>query len=139
MLAGNAAGVVDCMPEDVVAAFGRSFFIDAMREMRDGAEKEGITIEKVHIALPSDMAMVEDAGERARIFAVVPQTVVMKTVRGRIQHRSFLIGVSSDAGRTWGFVEGAELNAGNVRELLPDFPPLLSLPTVGRPEPITGP
>jgi len=71
-------------------------------------------------------------------FAIVPMTVRVQVSDGTLRSKGFLVAVSEDRGKTWTFIDGAGLvrEPGKEREklaqILPDFPPQLSLPA---PEP----
>jgi hypothetical protein len=41
----------------------------------------------------------------------------------------FLIGISSDRGSTWTFIDGTQATKEELAQLVPDFPAQLSLPT----------
>ncbi len=63
-------------------------------------------------------------------FAIVP-TEVSLTVQGRaVAGASFLLAISSDAGQTWKFVDGGGFKSPQGRELLPELPASMILPTV---------
>lgn len=62
------------------------------------------------------------------IHVVVPMQMVMKRPEGRLLVRSYLIGGSSDGGRTWTFVDGARIAPDNIRKVLPNFNDRLKLP-----------
>lgn len=133
-VAGDAEGAVDCIPDEVVAIEGRQNLVAFMRQTLDEGKRQGVTIERLVVEAPSQMAMAEEAGPRGerRTFAILPKTLVLRVPGGTKEHKSFVIGVSEDDGRTWKFVEGAGLDASDVYEFFPNFPSSLELPGVER-------
>lgn len=63
------------------------------------------------------------------IYAVVPFTLEVTTL-GILpsQRDSYLLGVSTDGGRGWHFVDGSGLTRDTLRRVLPEFPPDIPLP-----------
>jgi hypothetical protein len=81
---------------------------------------------------PSRVAVVDDPTGIAKAggewYGIVPFTLQMtgQEIRGSLA--SVLIGVSSDGGRTWTFVDAGQKDLGQIRQLLPNFPAKLALP-----------
>ncbi len=62
------------------------------------------------------------------LYTIVPQTVTLQLKNDQsIDRDSYLLGVSSDKGRSWKFIDGGT-EAAKIRELLPDFPQNERLP-----------
>lgn len=66
-------------------------------------------------------------------FVILPSTTVVSAPGAKITVKSFWVGASDDAGRTWTFLEGGKLNAENLKILLPNFPEDLKLPATTAP------
>jgi hypothetical protein len=125
--AWNVAGMVDCMAEEVLVAT----FVTRQRAM-DAFSAEAIdpaSIVDAQAATPTQL----HTAQGARVYAIVPQRVVMRRPEGRFGLDSYLIAVSSDDGRTWKFVDGTRLTPAIVTMLFPDFPSGIELPVVGSP------
>jgi len=52
----------------------------------------------------------------------------MSVPQGRALVRTWLLGVSSDQGKTWTFIDGGKLNAEAIKQYFPNFPAKLTLP-----------
>lgn len=130
VLANNYEASVDCMPNEVLAVFGgRDAMIAMLRKAMAEMAAQSVQIEKSTIELPSQVAKQGD-----HTFAVLPQSTIVRVKEQRLQTRGYLLGVSSDGGRTWKFVDGAKLTRPNAEKLFPDFPASLTLPEKTKPE-----
>lgn len=67
------------------------------------------------------------------LLTIVPVKQVMIVPEGELHISSHLLGVSSDNGKSWTFVDTAKLTPENVRSVLPHFNPELKLPPKQRP------
>jgi hypothetical protein len=67
----------------------------------------------------------------SQVFAIIPEFIDYSTAEGSTRMQSFLLGVSDDGGRNWTFIDGSGVasNPALLRELLPNFPGDLVLPT----------
>lgn len=94
-------------------------------------EREGVTFGPVALDGPAETF----AGRGERRFGIVHQTLNIRVAgKGRITSRSYLLGVSDDAGATWRFVDGAGLGKVDVTKVLADYPAAEHpLPTVAPP------
>lgn len=61
-------------------------------------------------------------------FAVVPYTVIITGAGKKITSKTAVVGFSSDAGRTWKFLNVTEQGEKGMRELMPDLPQDLKFP-----------
>jgi len=67
-------------------------------------------------------------------FIVVPNTLEMTTPEGKGVQKGYLLGLSTDAGKSWKFVDGAGLKDKKAREkVLPKLPAKLELPELPPP------
>ncbi|MGE3808148.1 MAG: hypothetical protein AB7K24_26090 [Gemmataceae bacterium] len=89
---------------------------------------KGIELKGMKLGTPE--GPVEAAG---KWYVIYPYTMSAE-VPGRrpLQTQTFHIGVSSDGGRSWTFVDGAGVkqNPAGLKQVLPDFPAQLKLPEV---------
>lgn len=126
---GNFEGVAGCMPDEVVKIMGgRDVATRVSKSAVEGLARQGTHIEKANIDAPSQVVT-----SASHTFAVVPQEVVLKTKEGEVRQRAFLLGVSSDGGHSWHFVDGSGLDRNKATKLYPDFPASLTLPDVEQP------
>lgn len=128
LAAGNYGRVADLTyPKVVEMAGGREKVIDALRNGSAGIKAHGSAILPSEVNEPNEIVTVAD-----KEFAIVPYTMRMKGANKTVQAKCFLIAISSDDGRTWTFIDGGPTKQ-QLSELVPDFPPKLSLPTCEQP------
>jgi hypothetical protein len=61
-------------------------------------------------------------------FAVVPYTVIITGAGKKITSKTAVVGFSSDAGKTWKFLNVTEKGEEGMRQLMPDLPQDLKFP-----------
>ncbi len=123
----NAAGMVDCMAENVLLAIygSRQRAIDSL-----GSDISDTTsVVDAQVSSPTQL----HTAQGAHVYAIVPQRMVVRRPEGRVALNSYLIAVSLDDGSSWKFVDGTQLTAAIVTKLFPDFPAAIELPAVGSP------
>jgi hypothetical protein len=121
---------LDCMADEAIAHFGgRATIAAALAKVKAEMAEKNVTIEGSELDLPREMV----AGG-GKLFAVLPQRVMIKLPQGHVRTHSYLLAVSSDDGQTWKFVDGARLTREKVTSIFPSFPRALALPEVGPPE-----
>ena len=128
-VAGKFAVVIDMTYPQIVEQMGG-------REKAIGIVEAGIKTMKEHGAeilsfKVGDPSEFKTGG--SDLFTVIPTTVVVKVPEGKLTGKSFLVGVSPDQGKTWFFVDGAQLNAESIKGLFPKFPPSLKVPEKSAP------
>lgn len=104
-----------------------------MKEEIKGMETEGVVLLSTTPGSPTNF--VHDAGS---IYAVVPITVKIKAQDGIFQTESTLIGISSDGGADWTFIDAAGEDEKKLRMLLPNTLDKLKLPAEKPPVKISG-
>lgn len=121
------------LPELIQRAGGRAEYIKVISQMASEMKQHGTKLTKMHVS--GSAAIVQKAG---RVFGTLPyslETTGPGGASGSIQ--TFMIGVSSDGGHTWKFMDGLGTKKGGrsrVKSLLPDFPDELPLPEVKGPD-----
>ena len=70
----------------------------------------------------------------SQLHAVLPLRQILAAPRGELHVAGHLLGVSSDGGKTWTFIDTVEMTPDNVRQVLPDFNPELELPPKTEPQ-----
>lgn len=113
-------------PRLIELAGGRETMLRTLREAMKKIEGEGFAFQTVDVGEPKRFGKAGD--DR---IAIVPMTVVMTTKKpeaGTITTKGYLLGVSGDDGKTWTFIDGAKLDAKNVKLFLPKFPDDFTLP-----------
>ena len=132
---GNYARLVELTyPKVVEMLGGRDKMIEAMRRGSEDMKAQDSAILGAEVSEPEKVVT---AGDKQ--FAIVPMTVRVQLPAGTLRSKGFLIAVSEDRGKTWTFIDGAGLvrEPGKEKEklaqILPDFPPQLSLPAREQP------
>jgi hypothetical protein len=89
-------------PKVIETAGGREKMLATMKDEIAKMEAEGVDLLSTTPGAPSQF--IHDAGS---IYAVVPLTLKIKAQDGTYQAEGTLIGISSDAGANWTFVDAA--------------------------------
>jgi hypothetical protein len=66
------------------------------------------------------------------LYVVVPFALEMKAPGGKVTSPGFVVGVSSDRGKSWAFVNNPKDPAA-LKQILPDLPDRLKLPERKKP------
>jgi hypothetical protein len=139
LTSGNYPRLVELTyPKVVEMIGGRDKMIETLRRGSEDMKAHGSAILGAEVSEPKEVVT---AGDKQ--FAIVPMTVRVQVPDGTLHSKGFLIAVSEDRGKTWTFVDGAGLvkEPGKEKEklaqILPDFPPQLSLPA--REQPVLEP
>ena len=115
-------------PKLVKLVGGREKMITALRETVADLRKEGAAVLKQTVEPPSQVLKV--GGE---IFAVVPIAMHFKIPGGVGVEPSCLVGVSTDSGQHWTFVDvGTRRDPQMLRTLFPTVADKLQLPPIGK-------
>jgi hypothetical protein len=129
LLRSDYPEIVRCTLPAIVEGIGGA---EAMTKMiRNGKEEwrsQGIEMRSVTVDLPKEILRAETYS-----FAVLPQSLTMKVSGGTLLARSFVIGVSTDGGSHWWFVDGANLTPEKLKIVLPAFPATVKLPEKQKP------
>lgn len=74
----------------------------------------------------------EWAESESNLFVIIPYEIEIRSPKGRLLTKSFLIGISADKGKEWKFLDGNG-PIDKVKKIVPDFPDSLKLPKKQRP------
>jgi hypothetical protein len=128
---GDYGKFVDCIyPKVVEAAGGREKMIKLTEDEIKDMKKQGVELISCAFGDPGEFHV-----EGNNTFVVVPEVLKMKHPKGKFIVKSYLLGVSSDSGKTWKFVDGAGLDD-KIAGVLPKLPAKLKLPEKQKPEQI---
>jgi hypothetical protein len=123
-VAGNFAAVIDMTyPKILELMGGREKAISLVETQMKAMKEQGATILDFKLGVPSEF---KTGG--SELFTVIPTTVIVKMPAGKLTGKSFLVGISSDQGKTWSFADGAQMTEESIKTLFPKFPPSLKLP-----------
>lgn len=112
-------------PKAVLAMGGRNAVIKKLRQANQQRKDQGTSIQAVTIG---DVTQIKES--KTEMFAIVPQTITLAANGDMVRTEGYLLGISTDRGRTWRFIDGAEV-AGlgkQIRTLVPDLPADMQLP-----------
>jgi hypothetical protein len=127
---GDYAKVIDSTHDNVVKSLGgRAEAIKTTESAMKTLMSRGITIKSYTVGQPGEFLTEGD-----NTFVVIPTSVEMTIPKGKVVGKSYLLGISPDAGKTWKFAEGAALDTQAGRDLLPKFPAKLKLPEKQNPQ-----
>jgi len=102
---------------------GREEMIADLKKGRADMADNGFRFVSCTVAPPIQIVQ---AG--SQLHAVLPLKQVLAAPRGELHVAGHLLGVSSDGGKTWTFMDAVEMTPETVRQVLPDFNPELELP-----------
>jgi len=114
-------------PKLVKMKGGRAKMIATMQSGTKEMTSQGIAFRSFKLDDPSDPVT---AG--SELFVVVPLLLEMTVPGGKLLQKTFVIGVSSDDGKTWTFVNG-DLDVKKVKLVLTNLPEQLTLPERQKP------
>jgi hypothetical protein len=130
-IGGDYAKVIDnTHPAALKEAPGREEAIERLKALFKEMKDAGFSVTKCEVGDPGDFHTQGD-----NTFVVVPVSSEMKSRAGKILDKSYLLGISSDRGKSWKFLNGSTLEDEEFRnKMLPKLPATLRLPKQGKPE-----
>jgi len=129
MMDSNYAKLIDLThPAAVKMLGGKEKAIETVREAMEGIKGQGLTIQSMEALDPE-----EPVTSGAEVYVVVPCTLEMKGGGKTVSVKSFYLGISSDKGETWTFLDGSQ-GEGMIRQVLPNLPADLKLPKPEQPK-----
>jgi hypothetical protein len=114
-------------PKIVKMMGGREKTIASMQSGTADMKSKGYTIRSVKL---EDATELVAAG--SDLYGIVPFEIEMAAPGGKLLQKSFVIGVSSDEGKTWVFVNG-DVDIKQVKQVLPNLPDQLKRPKKQKP------
>lgn len=120
---GDIAKVVDLTHPKVVAmGGGREKVISGTRQKRDALEKQGVSYVSGKADVPTTIYRTKTG-----LYCVVPVAYRVKAGETRLIMKSPLVGISTDSGKSWTFLDTSPGEA-TVRKLFPELPKDLKFP-----------
>jgi hypothetical protein len=117
----------------IEAAGGRDKMVAALAKGMKEMEAEGVAVLSSTAGAPTQI--VHASGS---IYAVLPTTLKVKAQNGVFQTESSMIGISSNSGATWTFIDAGGKDRSELKKLLPDAADKLNLPPEKQPEKIAN-
>src|ERR1700722_15964819 len=100
-IAGDYAKLIDhTYPPAVEAQGGRKEAVQSAEATMKLMNDKGFTITKYEVGEPGNFY-----SEGGNTFVVIPSTMEMKFPAGKAIQKPYLLGISSDAGKTWSFID----------------------------------
>jgi hypothetical protein len=129
--AEDYAKVIDLTYSKVVETMGgREKMIDALKDGMKELKEKGFKFRSLEVGEPGEIL-----SEGSNTFVVVPTTTEMMAPGGKIVVKSYLLGISTDGGKAWTFVDGNGIGTVEKREqILPKLPEKLKLPDAHDPK-----
>ena len=115
-------------PKVIEAAGGRDKMIAALAKGLKEMESDGVTVMSSTAAAPIQIVHVSNW-----IYAVVPTTLKVKARDGVFETESSMIGLSSDSGAHWTFIDAGGKDHKELLSMLPAPADALKLPVEKEP------
>ncbi len=124
-VAGDVATVIRYMhPKLIEMAGGEQAYAKVFDDTFSGMQEAKVTIS---ISFPADPQFVQT---KERLYAIVPQKVVMTVPAGGIETTSFQLGVLENGNTEWKYLDVSKFDRQMLKELFPDFPEDYTFPEV---------
>jgi hypothetical protein len=120
-------------PKVIEAAGGRDKMVSALTKGMKEMEAEGVVVLSSTAGAPTQIAHTSGS-----IYAVLPTTLKVRAQDGVFQTESSMIGISSDGGATWTFIDAGGKDRTELKSLLPGIGDKLNLPPAKEPVRISG-
>ena len=132
-VAGNFAVLAKYTHSLVVQSMGGANKMAAyLTEEYKKMQAQDIKIDDARLGTPGKLLYIED-----EYFCVVPQNVIMRMGNRRISSTSSLIGVSSNGGSTWRFVDAGGMTDEQLKKYFPKIYGKLTIPKRSQPKELT--
>ena len=110
-------------PKAVTFGGGKEKLLQMMSNGINQMKAQGFSFEKISIGSPGKFYK---AG--TEIHCLIPETLIMKTSRGRMSAKSNLLAISNDGGKSWSFLDLNQGTINSVKTLFPNFNNNLIIP-----------
>jgi hypothetical protein len=120
-------------PKVIEMAGGREKMVAAMNKELKEMESEGVVLLSSTSGAPTQF--IHDSGS---IYAVLPITLKVKAQDGIFQSEGSMIGISSDGGVNWTFIDSSGKDLSELKKLIPGIADKLSLPPAKPPVKISN-
>jgi len=109
---------------------GKAKAIETTRKAMAASAAQGLTATKATVAPVQQLVQVAPA----KLQVIIPADVIMSGKDAEVRQRSFLLGFSSDGGKTWKFVDSGSSGGDALRKVIPECSPALKIPPRSKPE-----
>lgn len=115
-------------PKVIEMVGGREKMLSELNRQLKEMESEGVVVISSTSGAPTQF--LHDSGS---IYAVLPMTLKAKARDGVFQADSTMIGISSDGGASWTFIDAGGKDQSELKKLLPNVADRLNLPLEKKP------
>lgn len=115
-------------PKVVEAAGGRDQMLASFTKEMKEMEAEGVTVLSSTAGAPTQIIHISGS-----VYAVIPTTLKVKAKDGVFQTEGSMIGISSDGGTKWTFIDAGGKDQKQLKSILPDAVDKLNLPPEKQP------
>jgi hypothetical protein len=128
---GEYAKLIDHTYDGLVKAMGgREAAIETVKTLMGQMSDQGLKITSYSVGEPGKFYT---SGKNT--FVVIPTVMAMTMPGVRVNNKSYLLGISSDKGKSWKFADGAGLSDPTfLQSIFPKLPAALKLPEKESPE-----
>jgi hypothetical protein len=116
-------------PRIVTEMGGEQAMVSKLQADSQEMAKEGVKF----LSVEARVALSVVEGDQT-LFAVVPQTLTMQVPGGRLTQRGALLGISTDQGTTWTFIDVSRATRQQVLTVIPDLPEGVTWPPAEEPQ-----
>ncbi|NML23678.1 hypothetical protein HHL16_22550 [Pseudoflavitalea sp. G-6-1-2] len=102
---------------------GAPKMIELMNKATSNMKTQGMSFNKVSFGEPSKFVK---SGKELQ--TTIPQLIVMKLAKGRLENASTLIAVSSDNGANWVFIDTSNKDLATIQKFIPSISSSLVIP-----------
>jgi hypothetical protein len=120
-------------PKVVEAAGGRERMLASFTKEMKEMEAEGVTVLSSTAGAPTQIIHISGS-----VYAVLPTTLKVKARDGIFQTEGSMIGISSDGGKNWTFIDAGGKDRSQLNGFLPGVGDKLNLPPEKEPVKISG-
>jgi hypothetical protein len=103
-------------PKVVAMMGGKMQMIRFLEKSVDDMKNQGVSFLAMDIGVPDQMIILPTGYQ-----CVVPQTLVLKTVDGKLVSKSNLLAVSADKGVTWYFIDTGGKSLEEIQKVIPEL------------------
>ncbi|MBK0378622.1 hypothetical protein [Mucilaginibacter segetis] len=127
---GDYNTVIDLTyPKLIELSGGRGALQKLITEKMAGLKKQGIVEFNGSVGSPGKFFRAGD-----QLHCLIPEMIILKSVTGHYVAHSYLLGISSDNGKSWTFLDVGNMPDNVLHRLLPNFNKELIIPESSKPE-----
>jgi hypothetical protein len=116
-------------PKVVEALGGKDKVVELTKTVMQQLKTQGVEIKTYTIGKPGEPVKDDKAA-----YVIIPTTLEMTAPKTKIKSESYLLGMTTDGGKSWTFADGAGLAQGPARDaIVPTLPKDLKLPEPKQP------